>query len=257
MRNVLLTGALALSAHVSFAQPKSFKFEDGTVINVDIRNTNPDEGRKASVFVGGFGPEELHFVGATYYKPSRFYVEALWGTSSFDVDGNIFFFSKLKKARFRQSVRTSGNTRYVLRVPGEKRKMLGLHTGAGQTEFFKTETSRGLFSATTVVAGLTWMGAKHTNWYIESDNKTVQGTALCRLNADVVFYLNRQMVGGKGSVDSVSRDMGYRLYYDGGTTVWSKSGRFTIHYMFGVGLPADKLVKWNLIAGLGLGYSFL
>lgn len=244
---------------ILIAQRQTYAAKDGTTVDLEVLSVNPDEGRNASIYVGFFGPEGMHNIGANYHKPAKFYINGLAGRSGGAVDASIFLASSLKSAKFKQSVKQAYRTKYVVKIPGQKRRSFGLHMGVSSVNYTKLADgpSSGL-STKSVFGGLSLLKSKHTHWKIFDSYEKAQGTAINRLNADVMYYFDRKaawLQPGE-TVEGVSRPMGVRLYYDGKATFWSRQGRLGLNYMLGVALNSDKQ-GFPLFAGIGLGYSFL
>lgn len=266
---------MALFFHIQgFAQVRTYEFEDNTRVDVEVVSVDPDKGRHASIFIGFFGLEgtQLNYLGANYYKPEKFYINGLLGPKGGTIDGNIFFVNKLKKAKFRQSVHGNSSVSYVISIPGEKRKSLGLHLGSHYITYDVppektinselTQTKR----AINLITGLSLLGAKHTHWKIFNQRKEAQGTSLFRINLDFLYYLNQADIVKKnydfnnpyttmGSKNFNS--VGGKIYVDGKTTIWSRKGRVCINYMLGAGVNTNLAKFKYFFAGLGFGYSFL
>ena len=255
--------AIAISSN-AYSQKQKFEAEDGTTVDVEVISTDPDGVKKASIYVGMFGPEGVNLAGASYYNPGSFYLNAMIGVQGGIVDGSIFFISKLTEATDKQSVKVKGNsrylTKYVAEIPGTRRKSFGIHAGTSYIDYSKfTNDNYSFHTANGIIAGLSYLKSSFTHWGID-DKSESQGTLLFRLNADVIYYLNRKFVNkdiNADAINDVSRNIGFRLYCDGKTSVWSRKGRTSVQYMLGVGRNSSTRSKVGLLAGLGLGFNFL
>lgn len=240
------------------AQRQTYTAEDGTQIDVEIISVDPDKGRNTSIFIGVFGPEGAHTLGANYYKPGKFFINGLVGRSGGHVDGSIFFITSTKEIKMKQSVKVSGNTKYVIKVPGLKRRSFGLHMGANMVDYSKMNDATAQHSAVGVFGGLSLLKARHTNWKIYDSFRQAQGTLINRLNADVIYYVHTEYPEAYMTTETgtePARKIGARIYYDGKATFWSRQGRISLNYMLGVGLNSD-MDGIPLFGGLGLGYNF-
>jgi hypothetical protein len=258
VRNLFIA-VLILQSFESFSQRQTYQAKDGTSVDLEVLSSNPDEGRNASIYLGFFGPEGMHNVGASYHQPAKFYLNVLAGRTGANLDGSFFLFSTLKPTKIKQSVKQDYNTRYVVKIPAEKRRSFGIHIGVSSVDYSKmTDAPASGLSAKSVFGGLSLLKSKHTHWKIYDDYRQAQGTAINRLNADVIYYFDRSAVylePGE-TLDDASRKMGVRLYYDGKATFWSRAGRMGLNYMLGVALNSD-MDGIPLFAGIGLGYNFL
>lgn len=257
---LIVATALAITAN---SQQQTFKGTDGTTVTANIISTNPDEGKHASIYVGVFGPEGVNVVGASYYKPGALYLNAMAGPTGGMIDGSFFFLSGMKECKLRQSIKSGAIANSYITAPLDKRKSLGVHAGTNYIDYssFKT-TYLNPFSASGVFGGLTFLSSGHAHWKIDKNNQEVQGTTIGRVNADIIYYTNRKLVNIKDSkehvlIDEVSRKIGFRVYFDGKTSVWSRNGRTSINYMIGVGRNADRATNFVPFGGIGFGYNFL
>lgn len=257
LKTLLPITALIFSSSYLSAQSGTYQFDDGTEIDVQVVTSNPDKGRNAAIFVGAIGPEVLNVIGGSYYFPSKGYVQAMAGPWGGIVDGNVILASKTKPINMKQSVRMDRDNlgrqvKYVVKIPSEKRVSLGLHTGASYYNYMETP-----FSAIGLIGGLSLLKARHAHWLIEGDYKEGRGTAVSRINADAIFYVNHTPTGEEGevSIKEDTRSLGFRVYFDGKATLWSRGGKVALHYMLGYGQGADRSGS-PLLGGLGLGYSF-
>lgn len=262
MKRIVLAIICCFYSLFSHAQSGTYKFDDGTEVDVQIVSTRPDEGRKASIYIGALGPEPANCIGMSLYNPEKYYFNVMGGIFGGMVEGNIFLTSKLKKSTISQSVHYKyrnqsfgEDTKYVIKVPTQKRVSFGPHIGTS----FYNYTFNNPFSAVGLITGLSIVKSRYAHWLIDGVYKARKGTQVSRINADVVFYVNRKLVGTPEypvSLDELSRKIGYRIYFDGKTSLWSPSGRVAVHYMFGLGLTGH-MKALPLLGGLGVGYNFL
>ena len=247
------------------AQYETYTAEDGTQVQLDIRSVNPDKLPRLHAALGTFGIEGIKLINISYYQPKQFMINAYLGNGSFLLDGNYFFTSKLKDKRQTQSVKQSGTTQYVVRFDTKKRTSLGIHAGVSYADYSNdvTNINTAPFKATGVFLGGTLLGTRYASFRIKDVYRKRKGHSLSRLNADAIFYVNRTLNNythtelAPPNIDDLSRPIGFRLYYDGFTALWSRNGRFTFHYQFGLALHASKNITFPGFLGLGLGYSFI
>lgn len=238
------------------AQSGVYQFEDSTEIYVQIVSSDPNKGRNKSIYLGAFGPEAMpNIIGFSYYNPKKSYLNVMGGLHGGMIDGNIILTSKGKPITMKQSVKLSGYTKYVVKIPSQKQFSTAVHFGSS---YYRHTLYSNPFSATGLIGGLSLIKARHAHWLIDSHYKEAQGTSLNRLNADVILYVNRQPIGAerdRATVEENTRQIGWRLYYDGKATFWSRKGHWDMHYMLGVGQGVDKR-SMLLLGGFGIGYSF-
>lgn len=260
----LITFTILLTNQL-YAQYENYSAEDGTQIQLDIRSVNPDKLPKLHAALGVFGIEGIKLLNISYYEPELFMINAYAGTNSFLIDGNYFFSSTEKNKSQKQSVKRSGSTEYVLKFDIKKRVSWGIHGGVSYADYSSdaTNINTAPFNATGVFLGGTLLGAKYASFRIKDAYRMRKGHSLSRLNADVIFYVNRTPNTydpndlTPPNIDDLSRPIGARLYYDGLAAIWSRGGRFTFHYQIGVALHASKDLTFPGFLGLGLGYSFV
>lgn len=263
MRHVYVFIFVVFLPLASFAQFRTYTFEDGTKIDVEIVSIDPDKAFRTSIYAGAFGLEVGNNLGISHYQPKKYFVSARLGILGGGVDGSFLFSNKLKRTKIKGSVRLSPDVKedgllrkYVLEIPIKKRRSYGVHVGWGYH-------NHDYFNAHNIAAGFTMLTAKQTYWRIPSlKNKRKAGSLVSRLNADVVFYVGRKLAASTinqsieaESINDITRPVGARLYYDGWASAWGGSGKFTIHYMAGLALYSRKDAL-PIIFGFGLGYSF-
>lgn len=266
MRRTLSLATTLLFASAIFSQNIHFSAKDGTTADVEMISVNPDEGRNHSIYLGLFGPEGMNLIGFSKYAPTQYYVNLMAGASGGNVDASIFFFSKTKNSKIRQSIKAEGRTRYVGDLPLEKRTSYGFHGGAGYVDYtFFGIMDDNSYSTMSAFAGLSLLTAKHVNLVIDGNDRRGKrnGTAIFRLNADVIYYFNQKLVAGKyeqpdedETIADATRNIGFRIYVDGKSTAWGRSGRLGINYMLGIGRNSNKKENFTPFAGFGFGYNF-
>jgi hypothetical protein len=238
---------------------RTYQFEDGTEIDVKIISKDPDKAFRNSIYVGVFGPEVTKVLAYSHYAPNKYFLSTRGGLYGGTVDATFFIKNKIKRTQIKQSVRQvyMGNDRvkrYVLEISLKKRRSYGPHAGFGFNQYDD-------FSAYHFIGGFSMVTAKQAHWLIPSvKGSNRRGASVSRLNADVVFYFNRELNTATASsdtdIDNYSRPLGLRLYYDGWSSGWGSSGKLTFHYMAGFALYSD-LDAIPVIFGLGIGYSFV
>jgi hypothetical protein len=243
-----------------------FEAKDGTSADVTLISTNPDEGRNSSIYLGFFGPEGMNNIGFSTYKPAKYYISAVGGLTGGTLDASYFFTTKVKESSISNSLKGSGNVTYVGKIPLEKRTAVGIHGGAGYTDYsFMNTSGDNAYSTMSGFGGITVFKAKHINMYIdESKRKGARnGTLLMRLNADAIFYFNQKFIRGTyvnpgpdDDISTMARTIGFRVYVDGKATMWGRKGRLSLNYMLGVGRNSDLKRKLPAIGGMGFGYNF-
>ncbi|AHM61263.1 hypothetical protein D770_15045 [Flammeovirgaceae bacterium 311] len=240
----------------ALAQRETYRADDGTQVDVNIVSVDPDAGRNTSIFLGYFGPEGAHILGANHYKPGKYFINGLVGKTGAHIDGSIFFATATKQIKLKQSVKMTHNTKYVIKVPALKHRSFGLHMGANMVDYSKLVEATGYHSTTGVFGGFSLLKAKHTHWKIHDSYGEAQGTMINRLNADIIYYFNTESTYYSTSdLEVGTRKIGARLYYDGKATIWSRQGRLSINYMLGVGINSAR-ESIPLFAGFGVGYNF-
>lgn len=261
MKTIIFTIACSIFVFYSidlFPQTKTITFEDGYQVDVDILSVNPDEGRNVCVYAGVFATEGVQNIGMSYYNPGKYFINGMIGRSGYFVDGNIIFLSYFKDSRISQSV----ETHYRLDVPIKKRRAFAFHFGSNSVDYKYSmlEGPTSQLSAIGVFGGVSTIKSIHTKWQLSNRTKLVQGTAIIRWHFDVVYFLNRKAhypLGFVGDLDDLVNKIGYRFYYDGKHSFWTKYGRFSVNGILGVAIKAD---KENFIlpffCGMGLGYNF-
>lgn len=240
---------------------EDYIFEDGSSIGVKVNSLNPDNGLRGNVYVGIFGPTgHIMFGGYNHYIPEKLYINGLVGYTGGILDATLILKSDTKEKILKQSVRAESTyntlTKYVVKIPSEKRRSFGIHTGlevlnSDLNEDFKKQ-------ALGIIGGISFLRARYANLEIRSDYEERQGSLVNRLNLDVIVYpirnVGRELLPDE-TIDDELGLIGGRLYFDGRASLWSKRGRFTINYMLGVGFSPDPNVS-SLFGGLGFGYGF-
>ncbi len=272
MKSIFLI--FALTGFVScYSQSKFYTGEDGT--EIEVINDNPDSIKKACVYVGRFGLEGINFIGASYYQPKRFFVNLFLGRTGGSIDGSVFFFNTIRnvKTKILISSESSGSGQYrtktktYLKVPSSNRLSFGLHMGTSIANYSKLERYKEYFNFVKspnspitshgVFGGLTLLEARQMKYKLFARSK--QGSLIRRLNADAIYYYKRDSHTPEinaTNIDTYSREVGYRLYYDFKATVVTKRGNFGVNGLLGVGTNSQ-LINIPIFLGFGIGFSFL
>ncbi|MEM9672238.1 MAG: hypothetical protein AAF992_06565 [Bacteroidota bacterium] len=260
MKFWLLSLCLLVVSYHSIAQSGVYQFDDSTEVYVQVVSSNPEKGRNKSIYLGAFGPDAMpNIIGFSYFKPKKSYLNIMGGLHGGTVDGNIILTTKHKPVTMKQSVKMAyggynRTTKYVVEVPSQKQFSTAVHLGGSYYQY----TLYDPFSAIGLIGGMSLIKSRYAHWLIDSEYQEGQGTSINRLNADVVFYVNRQALGAEPTTINIAEDtrqIGWRLYYDGKATLWSRKGHLGFQYMLGIGQGVEKK-SMILLAGLGLGYSF-
>lgn len=266
MKQILTLLLTIFTLNIFFAQKaETYKFEDGSFIDVQIINTNPDLGKNSSIYLAGnrfsaYGT----LVGYSRYVPEKYLINVQTGYSGAILDGTILFSNQLLDKKLKQSVKSAVSndtiTKHIIEIPIQKRRSYGIHFG---TEYifhgFFNFNSDIEFSASSGIIGLSRIIAKSSHWKVDTHYKERRGTAINTLNIDLVYYFHRKtdviLDIGK-TLDDYLRVIVPRLYYRGKASFWNRKGNIGLNYMFGVQMPMEKSRKITLIGGLGLGYYF-
>lgn len=232
-----------------------YSAQDGSTFELENVNSDPDQGRNAEVYLGIFGPEGLNLIGISYLKPTKYFFNVAGGHQSIFGEANIFLHSWKKQRHVRSSLAGYGHIRYVAKVLVEKRRSFGLHVGANYFNDYILGTAD--VTTTAVFTGFSLLRSSHVHWKVKNGYAEVQGTAINRLNLDVVRYINPQLNSADyTTIEEEAREIGARLLFDGKVTIWSRGGRVSLHYMLGVSIPLSKRVDVGVPGGLGIGYNF-
>lgn len=251
----------------SFGQVETYRAVDGTSVDLEIINSNPDEGRNACIYIGRYGLEGSNMIGANYYRPNKFFINGMAGTSGGNIDLSLLFINKTRQVVSKQTVKSNYRTKYVVKIPIPSKLSFGPHLGVSFTDYskflfnnaFGVDAEYRSYSTMGIAGGVSLLGAKHIHLKRHGDVAEAQGTVIHRINADGIFYFNRKLpsdYNGTETIDDLSRKIGYRIYYDAKATIWGGAGRLSMNYMIGVGLNSQ-LKGFPIFAGLGLGYNFL
>src|SRR4030095_6204937 len=138
------------------------------------------------------------FLQANYYAPKLFYINASIGEQCFMVDGNFFLFNTTKQKNVSTIAKMSstgyGQTRYIVKLPLEKRISIGAHTGFGSTNYSSdfNSTAHLPFSSKYAIAGFTFFKARNLNFVVD-DEREFKLNVITKLNLDAVFYFDRKI----------------------------------------------------------------
>lgn len=226
---------------------------DGTTSYIKLIENRADKGLNKEVYLGVFGIDGVQILGFNYNLPKITNLNLRLGVKNYWVDGSLFLYSWKKKGIVKQSLKTKsavihgqmGTVKYVAKMPVEKRRSLGIHFGASQFKFQDKVSTSGL-SGYSLFGGVTLFRAMHLKTKILDRNVFRKGTHINKLNLDFVTYPNTTV---KSAV---------RLYFDGKASFWSESGKWSLHYMFGISTVnvEDSSAKIGVPFGLGIGFNF-
>lgn len=266
---LLLFLFLSISLNV-FSQKQTFSAKDGTSVDIEILSANADDLKKTSIYMGVFYNEGLQILGVSHHEPEKYYINGMLGFFGGTIDGNYIISSKLKDDEIAQTVKATGNSRFLTKyyavIPVKKRISYAIHGGITYLDesIFLTEplnaTDEILMRRLGVYGGVSLLRSKFVSLKIFNSAKKAQGTAISRLNADIVGNVLRGIAGvyeGESSANDLIRLIVFRVYYDGKATLWSRNGRISFNYMLGVGTGHNKNRSTiTAIVGLGVGYNF-
>jgi len=253
----------------AFSQTNVYTARDGTNISVTVNDANPDHCDKMSAFVGFYGMEGSRFLGLNYYMPKVFYINVQAGQSNYMADADILVINMLKKkevphiARMMQAA--GRKKRYIVRIPEDRRFSIGPHIGIGYTDFTTSlneinGAGNTPYTTTYAVGGISLLKARHTDFTID-ERRRYNLHVVARLNADIVYYFSRTLKAkdpaDTRTLDEITRQTGFRLYYEGRNTFYSRKGGLGFFYMGGAGLNSYKGFSYSIFGGLGLFYAFL
>lgn len=269
MKKIIFLVSLFIYSLPSYSQKKiHFISGDGTSANVEIISSNADDGRNNCVYGGFLAIEGLQSIAFSKYKPTKYYLNIMGGFTGLQMDGNLFFSTKIKEDFIFQTIKVNSNVQYIGEIPIQKRISYGFHGGIGYTDnSFSRLSTLNSFSTMCGVAGISLLSSKHVNLIVDGNKAKGRknGTTLFRANADMVFYFNKKYIAAPGNnigaggildLQEETRNFGYRLYIDGKATIWGKDGRFSINYLLGACKNSDATQRYMLILGAGLGYNF-
>jgi hypothetical protein len=275
-KTIFILSALYCSMAIS-QETLKLKAEDGTEFEVDILNKNPDEGRNAEVYLGAFGIDGVHILGANYNIPKIANINLGIGVNNYWLDGSVFAYSWIKNGKIKQSVGYNSTginnmgqstvQKYVAKIPSDKRRSIGLHGGFNSFSFLMSKEGTTRLDGMSWSAGLTFLRAMHVHWGIKENGSTEkgrQGTLINKFHADYVGYFNQSVssISTHGFIEPqplsyYTRNSGFRIYLDGKATFWSEKGRISVHYMAGIAQGAEALKSIDVLFGLGVGFNFL
>lgn len=270
-RLIFFVLTLLLVQNRSFAQDfDEYLYPDGTIIKVKVVSDDPDEQLKSNMYIGAFGfSGQVPMIGYSHYVPQKFYLNGMLGITGGMIDATFIFKNSFKAKTLKQSVDVKYTkhpdftevTKYVVQIPSRKRKSLGVHTGL---EVFRSDIHLQSNSedyrrqAIGIMGGLSLIRARSAHLEIKSEYGARRGSLVSRLNLDVIVYpvrsVERELLADE-KIGDLLRPVGARLYYDGRTSTWSKKGRLSFNYMFGVNIPMLTDASF-VIGGLAIGYSF-
>lgn len=260
---------LLLATKLAFSQTNVYTARDGTKITVTVHDANPDHCDKMSAYAGFYGMEGSRFAGLNYYMPKVFYLNVQAGQSNYMAEMDILAINMLKEnevphiARMLQAA--GRKKRYIVRIPEKVRFSIGPHIGIGYTDFSMplneiNGTGNTPYTTTYAIGGISLLKARHTDFTID-ERRRYNLHVVARLNADIVYYFNRTLKDKDPSdtrtLNDITRQTGFRLYYEGRNTFYSRKGGLGFFYMGGAGLNSYKGYSYSLFGGLGIFYAFL
>lgn len=232
-------------------------------IDVSIVSYNPDAIKRHCVYLNLDELNSRPNIGYSYYVPTKIYLNAEYGRFKRQIEGNYFFVNTLINAKDRHAIDNNGD-----HPEKKKRFSIGIHSGIHYTSPYNrsknTRTSKEFSDPNTNIAligGISFLFASQSTWMTVTDKQSFGGYGFGRINIDPVFYLYPASNSSYVSVHEDTKNkkqFGWKIYYDGKSSILSKSGHFTITYLLGVTSSSSKTAEDQILPllNVGAGYSF-
>lgn len=215
----LLLIVLAFSTP-AFGQRETAEFKDGTRIDYEVTEKNPDNKHKINIsflFLDG--------LNASYLLSNKFYVNANYAYWKYGVDGILFLHSFEKQTSRNVPVGeqfTGYNTvkYYMIKPQLTLKTYIGLHAGFKSLDYSKqliTMQPQDLKNQEIYLGvALTRLKYSKVIIYHNTRNEKLYKTMQIMLYADAIYYSNRVFAGEDiqqdKNVNNYSKSFGYRIY---------------------------------------------
>ncbi|MFI5151158.1 MAG: hypothetical protein ACHQRM_15605 [Bacteroidia bacterium] len=228
MKKGLCVLGLCCMAGLGSAQMKQATFEDGTILNYEIKANTPDKIKPVILKINIVNPE----IGIQYYRKNTFMVEGAGGLmrSGLDFTYYVFHTGQEKKQNLTvHSAITGYNTTTKYMIKGNSALVehnWGIHGGISYINPNILNLSSG-FSALQIAAGIGHFKNRHIAWFVEDPAKKTSSThTFTRRSgfyADLLYFANAKMSDKyinlytmNGSVPLPSpRTIGWQFYFEG------------------------------------------
>jgi hypothetical protein len=275
---------IASGLMLSLRAQDTLKFSgSGKEFEVYVQTNDPDKVPRLNFWIGNCaGLERNSFGGASYYIPKKHFFNFHVG-QGVGAEGILVFKNWTTTKNLSLSIGSNSReksdyydptTIYVATVPIQKRVSLGLHYGGGM---YKQQSFGYNLTSNNVAVGISLIRTYGLHWKMNTNYGEKRGSKFVTLNVDGVYYFNHSYpvpnditIIAPGTTPTSSDEMtqqefddetsagninlGARIYLEGNSQKWSKSGLISFKYMAGLGIPSHKEGIF-FIAGLGLSFA--
>ena len=241
------------------SQKNTATFSDGTSIDYEVLDKNPDNMHKFSIYT-------LNGINLSYIKPNSFYASVKYGFWRIGGEGTIFL-STSETEKAKKHVIKSENTgyrtvtNYVIKPMVTVKTYVGIHTGYYYLDYSNrwTGLNTNYMKANEVFLGLGITRARFTKLMVNYGDKPrmLKGTLQVNFYADAIYFAGRSIIPYDSeditTLDDISTSMGFRVYMDGKA---SFSRRSDIGVTWKLGYQSGPYKTEARVLDLLLGFGF-
>ena len=232
----------------AYSQRETANFDDGTSMDYEILDTNPDMINKINIFY-------LKGLGVDYYMPKLGVISGKYFPRRYGVEGMIFFHSKEKKKEENLILKSVGGyftTHYYVKKSLPSRISWGLHSGYYKLDYSKSkfiikeEIGTSDFKANELFIGIGRQKISYHSFIRHDGDRSRMNISSSekRFCLDLIYFQDRNG-GGVNELDSTKRNYGFRIYSE-------RKGNFLnkvdlgLKYRYGLQIGPNQLITNDL-----------
>ena len=269
LRYVFTILLLFVMSITCFGQQNTAKFKDGTAIDYELVEKNPDN-------MNQFNISLLSGLNFTYFKPNSFFVTAKYGIWRYGAEGLIFFKSFEQEKEKNYSIKSISTgyreiTSYVIKPVVTVKTYVGVHTGYYRLDYTNPWSMNiGILKTNEVFAGLGLSRMRFSKILVNYGDKPTMLKATLQTNfyADILYFPGRKYFPNEeesidptlpeySSVNEFSKEVGYRVYFDGKASI-ARTKDFGLTWKLGYqsGPYTGKSAKLGVLMAFGFYCGF-
>lgn len=253
-----------LTSAAGYGQQNTAKFNDGTVIDYEIVEKNPDKVSQYNIsFLNGFN--------LNYFKPNKYSVTANYAIWKYGVEGIVYFSSFEKEKAKNIAIKSEHTgyrtvTNYMIKPVLPVKTSIGIHLGYNYCDYTSEYSlNNNILKTHLAYAGIAITRVKLRKILVNygSQPQLFRRSSQINLFADVLYFGGRKYFPDPededgvvyNNVDEFSRQIGFRVYFEGKSSLSQKKD-FGFAWKLGYKSGPYKNNIFPMIASVGLYYGF-